>query len=215
MKKVVLLFIFIIIFIGILPNQTKVLELVIPEKMAAEVGNFRADHYPYRNTVANNVIKWAHQSPFLLPSQPIPSQDPRIVKLAMKLTKGKHTDIEKSRAIFTWIAKNITYDADNYLQSNSISVYPTAVQVLKDRKSLCMGFSRLNAALHRAVGIEAKVVYGGGHAWNEIMLNNRWQTEDATNAAGYFNEDTKTFVKRFYPGYFSKTDYKKQEDYAW
>jgi transglutaminase/protease-like cytokinesis protein 3 len=87
--------------------------------------------------------------------------------------------------------------------------------VLNSKLAMCMGYSRLNAALHRAAGIEAKVVFGEGHAWNEIKINGKWQTQDTTYAAGFLNEVSQTFIKQYMPLYFSKTDVMKEGEYDW
>jgi len=119
---------------------------------------------------------------YLTPSHNVQSDDQEIVDLANKITKGLDSDMEKSRAIHDWIVDNIHYDLASYNTD--------ALEVLQEKSGVCEGYSTLNAALHRAVGLEAKVVHGlaftnrtgswENHAWNEVYLDNRWVIEDVT-----------------------------------
>jgi transglutaminase-like putative cysteine protease len=211
LKKVSLLLIMIVIILGILPTT---INLVGP--FTTKISVVRTDISPYRNAFANTLIEIVEGSPYLLPSQPIPSENQQIVKLANELTSGLDSSLEKSEAIFTWVSQNITYDVDTLYSNEYFYLdHPDAIEVLHSKLAMCMGFSRLNAALHRAVGIEAKVVFGEGHAWNEIKINGKWQTQDTTFAAGFLNEDSRTFIKQYSPLYFSKTDVNKEGEYDW
>lgn len=120
--------------------------------------------------------------------------------LANTITRGKNTQVEKSRAIYAWISKNVSYDIDE-LNKNGAKFY-TAEDALRLRKVMCTGYANLNAALHRAVGIETVVVYGqaggGLHAWNEVRIGNKWYFQDTTWGAGYVIGD------RFYFDYREK-----------
>lgn len=151
--------------------------------------------------------------PFLLPSWMVQSDNPTIVSLAKTITNGKKTDTEKSRAIFEWVAKNINYNA-SLINDPNPPLY-SALQTYQTRDVLCSGYADLSAALHRAVGIEAKVDYGENHAWNEIMLNGAWQTEDPTYGAGFINANTMRFVRSYHPAYFVKSDKHKEGEYPW
>lgn len=151
--------------------------------------------------------------PYLLPSYMVQSNDPTLITLAQNITSGKSTDTEKSRAIFAWVAKNIAYNAP-LVDSTNPPIY-SALQTYQNRVVLCSGYADLSAALHRAVGIEAKVSYGENHAWNEIMLNGAWQNEDPTYGSGFINADTNAFVPSYHSVYFSKTDKHKEGEYPW
>jgi transglutaminase-like putative cysteine protease len=211
LKKVSLLLIIIVILLGVLPTT---INLVGP--FTSKISVVRSDISPYRNAFANTLIEIVEGSPYLLPSQPIPSEDQQIVKLANELTAGLYSNLEKSKAIFTWVAQNITYDVETfYSNKNFYLEHPDAIEVLNSKLAMCMGYSRLNAALHRAAGIEAKVVFGEGHAWNEIKINGKWQTQDTTYAAGFLNEVSQTFIKQYMSLYFSKTDVMKEGEYDW
>jgi len=94
--------------------------------------------------------------------------------------------------IHNWVASNIIYDYDAYLKHDVDMV--SASQTLETKKGLCRDFSFLFAALCRAAGLPAKVVYGeassGGstwelHAWNEVLINNQWIAVDSSWDSGY------------------------------
>ena len=151
--------------------------------------------------------------PYLSPSFMVQSNDPTLKALAENITKGLHTDTAKSRAIFAWVAKHISYNAS--LVNDPNPPFYSALTTYRTRVVLCTGYADLSAALHRAVGIEAKVVYGQNHAWNEIKLNGIWQTEDPTNGSGFINSNTMQFVRSYHPAYFYKTIQQKQGEYPW
>jgi transglutaminase-like putative cysteine protease len=149
--------------------------------------------------------------PYLQPSYMIQSNDPGLMALAQNITNGKQSDLDKSKAIFAWVAKNIAYNAP-LLNAENPPIY-SALETYQNRIVLCTGYADLSAALHRAVGIGAKVSYGENHAWNEILLNGVWQPEDPTYGAGFINADTNKFVRKYEPAYFSKTDKNKEGEY--
>ena len=151
--------------------------------------------------------------PYLAPSYMVQSNDPSIQALAQNITNGKQSDKDKSRAIFEWVAKNVAYNAP-LVNAVEPPMY-SATQTLQSRNVLCTGYAHLSAALHRAVGIEAKVSYGENHAWNEIMLDGVWHSEDPTYGSGYINANTNKFVRNYQPDYFSKTDKNKEGEYPW
>lgn len=151
--------------------------------------------------------------PYILPSYMIQSNDTSIVTLAKNITNGKSTETEKSHAIFEWVSKNIAYNAP-LINSPNPPLY-SALQTYQNRVVLCSGYADLSAALHRAAGIRAKVVYGDNHAWNEIMLNGVWQTEDPTYGSGFINANTSAFVRSYQPAYFYKSDAHKEGEYPW
>lgn len=176
------------------------------------------EYYKGKVNDPNTVLGYAQYhltdgDPYLLPSFMVQSDNPNLKLLAQEITNGKHTDVEKSRAIFQWVAKNIAYNAP-LVNSTNPPLY-SALQTYQTRVVLCSGYADLSAALHRAVGIEAKVDYGENHAWNEIKLNGVWQSEDPTYGSGFINLNTNKFVRSYHPAYFAKTDKHKEGEYDW
>lgn len=148
---------------------------------------------------------------YLVPSEFVESEHPEIVQLALELTREKSSDAEKSRAIHDWVIHHIDYDAATYLAGGNR--HDSALETLRERLTDCDGYARLNAALHRAAGIPAKVVIGAlidrdagetwddiepdtvNHAWNEVYIDGRWVIQDPTLNAGYIDPDAGRFVR--------------------
>lgn len=176
------------------------------------------EYYKGKTDDPNKVLGYAEYhltdgDPYLQPSYMVQSNDPTLIALAQNITSGKRTDAEKSQAIFAWVAKNIAYNAP-LVNSPNPPLY-SALQTYKSGGVLCSGYADLSAALHRAVGIEAKVDYGENHAWNEVNINGVWQTEDPTYGSGFINANTQKFVHHYQPDYFYKSDKHKEGEYPW
>jgi len=119
-------------------------------------------------------------------------------ELAEKLTHSYKTDIEKTRAIFSWIAQHISYgvkplepfsDKDVSSQTakieedTSTTLTPlnelVSEDVLKRRTALCYGYSRLFKCLCDHAGIACEVIngYGRGDIYrvaNNFHTNHSW-----------------------------------------
>lgn len=121
-----------------------------------------------------------------------------IATLAKFLREGTKTDLDRARAIYVWLAKNISYDANGYNNANYGD--GSAEAVLKNRIAVCEGFSNLFLALGKAMGLEIEKVTGyakgygfaktaafkqTNHAWNRIKINGEWRIFDATWGEGY------------------------------
>lgn len=176
------------------------------------------EYYNGKADDPNKVLGYAEYQltdgdPYLEPSYMVQSTNSTLVNLAKKITAGKRTETEKSRAIFDWVAKNIAYNAQ-LINDPTPPIY-SALTTYETRVVLCSGYADLSAALHRAVGIEAKVDYGENHAWNEVKLNGVWQTEDPTYGAGFIDLSTGKFVPSLHPAYFYKSDKHKEGEYPW
>ncbi|HEV7331423.1 MAG TPA: transglutaminase domain-containing protein [Flavisolibacter sp.] len=135
--------------------------------------------------------------------------------LAIKLTAGYTTELEKVRAIFTWICQNIAYNSNIYkplyrrppfIQGpvDTVSEWKSADEmvaqkVLSRRLAVCDGYSRLFKVLCTYAGIQAEVVNGyvrsnyersaerfrTNHTWNAVRIDSTWHLVDVTWAAGY------------------------------
>ncbi|KUG04470.1 transglutaminase-like enzyme, putative cysteine protease [hydrocarbon metagenome] len=114
-----------------------------------------------------------------------------IINLAAVIAPANLTSLQKLENIHSWITNNIAYDYDAYLRKDIQLV--SASQVLRDRKGLCRDFSFLFAALARAANLPTKVVYGEAesgsswelHAWNEVLIGDKWVSVDSSWDAGY------------------------------
>jgi transglutaminase-like putative cysteine protease len=147
---------------------------------------------------------------YLAPSAYVDSTNPRLIKLTNSLLKPSMTELEKTKAIYDWVTRNISYDYNAYLKNENILT--TASSVLQTKEGLCRDYAFLTAALARAAGLQAKVVYGstgksgnweaGLHAWNEVYADGRWVILDTTWGAGYITNNGK-FVSSPSDKYFN------------
>lgn len=115
--------------------------------------------------------------------------------LVALITKKASSKYEKARAIFIWIANNISYDVDYKIYDGDAT--------FRLRKGVCAGYSALYQELCRRAGLEVTTISGISkditykkgddleskkHAWNAVKDDNgRWFFVDATWGAGYVN----------------------------
>ena len=127
------------------------------------------------------------------PSAYIDSNNKIVTSLSNSLIKSEMTDEEKLEAIYRWVTKNISYDYKAYKeQANELK---PASLIIQEKKGMCRDYSYVVAALARAAGLEARVVFGQAsdsentprvyHAWNEVKINGSWVSLDSTWDAGY------------------------------
>jgi transglutaminase/protease-like cytokinesis protein 3 len=126
------------------------------------------------------------------------------------------TPLDKSRAFFTWVARNLQYDCGedgNPLRTASLE------QVLLTGKSQCSGYASLLQYGLRKLGLEAVTIRGvaktakkdlwwtekdlvPNHAWNAVNIGGRWVLLDPTWASGASDADCKVIDRSFAPFYF-------------
>jgi len=129
--------------------------------------------------------------------------------LSNKLTASLETDIEKTRSIYRWIAKNI-----NYTQGAS----PLTSRVIKTRKASCVGYSNLFKEMCECIGIECRVVEGWvrnnpndigkkvkypDHAWNIAKIEGKDYFFDAGFSSSIFDLRTNDQKSKFQDVYFA------------
>jgi len=121
--------------------------------------------------------------------------------LASYLTGTANSNLEKTRAIYVWIASNITFDMKGF-KSNILPEYrPKAV--LNNRYAVCEGFARLFNELCQEAGLKTEIIRGyarsfgyenvnnfevSNHAWNAVLIDGEWQFIDVTWAARKSND---------------------------
>jgi len=132
-----------------------------------------------------------------------------IQSLADYLVKPAANEMQKVRAIYAWIIRNIDYDVAALAAGNPGD--QSAQATLTARKAVCDGYSRLFEALARAAGLEAVEVLGFSrgagyapgvplgpdpdHAWSAVKIDGAWYLLDSTWAAGYIDAKS-AFVRR-------------------
>ena len=142
---------------------------------------------------------------------------PTVDSLAKKLTAPFQSELEKTRAIFSWIAQHITYNTGRYQSgrgyrsikyvvdpydtvSSKPAVEQTAEKVLRRRVAVCDGYAKLFKTLCDYAGLTSEVLLGYGkcnlekndrfrtnHTWNAVRIDSTWHLLDVTWASGFIN----------------------------
>ena len=138
-----------------------------------------------------------------------------ITKLVTKDCIGK---TEKVRAIFDWVAYNITYDIKT--ARNGGAEKNTSTEVLLYRKATGAGYANLFQDMCSSAGVrcltaDGFIKFGAeqindtkteiNHTWNVVQLGespDAWYYVDACMGSGYPDAEFKTFTTAFNPDYF-------------
>jgi hypothetical protein len=135
------------------------------------------------------------------------------------VVSNKFTDkMDKARAIYYWVANNITYDVKANRSNNTAKNTPA--EVLKTRKAVGIGFASLfqdmcSSADIRCLTVDGFVKYNAGqigekdqeinHSWAVVQLGQSpedWYYVDPAFGSGYLNADMKEFTKFYTDAYF-------------
>lgn len=115
----------------------------------------------------------------------------------IKLAKRAVGDTKDAAAV----VRKIEAFVNEYIANRSLSVgYASAAEVAASKQGDCSEFAVLTAAMCRAAGIPARVVFGlvyaenflgrknmfGCHAWTEAYVGDKWIGLDSTRGAGGF-----------------------------
>ena len=141
----------------------------------------------------------------------VDSNSDAIINASKTIIGSETSPIKKAELIYNFVCNKLEYDYDRMSQKNH-KIYD-ASEILNWNKGVCSDYSILFAALCRAAGIPAKLIYGlplqsmitksngvidTAHEWNEIKLPGYgWVPVDSTTeqpflSANYFC-DLKTF----------------------
>jgi transglutaminase/protease-like cytokinesis protein 3 len=124
--------------------------------------------------------------------------------------------LEKTRALFTWVAIHLEFDCredGQPLKATSLD------QVLLSGKSQCAGYASLLQYGLRKMNLEAVTIRGvaktakkdlwwtekdlrPNHAWNAVKIGERWVLLDPTWASGASDADCRQVTRDFAPFYF-------------
>lgn len=110
----------------------------------------------------------------------------KAVEVIYQVIKPNMTDYQKEVAIHDYIISNTHYDLDHLDQlakTNPDSF--TAYGLLKNRKSVCLGYTRTFQLFMDMLDIECITIHstangGEEHAWNMIKLGKIWYHVDVT-----------------------------------
>lgn len=150
---------------------------------------------------------------------PEPLSNPE--ELADLINENFDTEIEKSRAIYTWIASNIEYNTEEFanLQASDTSNKKKksddgsgATNVMTTGKAICDGYSDLFKRLCDLTGLKCVSISGAtktveedigksadvsNHAWNAVKIKRKWYLMDATWGAGFLSTKSDKYVSNF------------------
>lgn len=120
-------------------------------------------------------------------------------------------DSDQSRAIFTWLTKNIQYDVENMF---AINFYKNRQEIIdkamKTRKGICQDYAELFNDIAMKAGLKSYVITGytkqNGfvdfipHAWCATLIDTSWYLFDPTWGSGYIQNAK--FIKQVNNFYF-------------
>ena len=123
-------------------------------------------------------------------------------------------DLDKTRAIFIWIASNIQFDIDNMFALNFYGTKEDKIaKALNSRRGICENYAELFTDLCIRSGVRSYVIEGytkqNGfvdyvpHAWSASLIDSTWFLFDPTWGSGYVKD--RRFFKHINNVYY-KTD---------
>lgn len=155
-----------------------------------------------------------------------------LLDLSNKLTSPLTTDVEKFRAIYTWVCLNIENDYELFMKNQNKRKKlkdPAALkawnkefglvvfkELRKNKSTICTGYAYLIRELATFAGITCVIVDGYGrtvqanvggigevnHSWNAVHLNGKWYLCDATWSSGGMDLEQRAFIKKYNDVYF-------------
>ncbi len=93
----------------------------------------------------------------------------------------------RARVIFAWIVYHIQYDGYEYNTAFEIRTkesMATPLEIFNKRSGVCRDYAKLFFYMAKKAGLEVVIITGmadgGGHAWNAVKINKKWELIDAT-----------------------------------
>ncbi|UXH46119.1 transglutaminase-like domain-containing protein [Rossellomorea vietnamensis] len=171
-----------------------------------EIKEENSDYFRFFGFAKFEVESTGEDKRDLLPSRGVQSDSPEIKKQTETVTSGKSSDRDKAKAIYDYVAKNVSYDVKKY-ENDDFNWDDSALKTLESKTGVCQDYAYLAIAMLRASDIEARFVEGraggifpGRHAWVEANLDGEWVTLDPTWGSGYLKDGK--FVPAFNEDYF-------------
>jgi transglutaminase/protease-like cytokinesis protein 3 len=185
-----------------------------------------------------NVVSAQHheKSPYIKPDSIAAAYFNHSLKhpdqLAQLLVKGLDSEEQKFRAVFRWVADNIEYDLQTYLDTERmIRKYGknsrkfrswqarknkySYTRTVNKKKAICSGYAMLLTEMCNAVAIPCKVINGYtkplkgnigvielNHAWNAVELSGKWYLCDVTWACCAVDLNRMKVIREFDPNFF-------------
>ena len=162
----------------------------IPITMEFTVRRSEHVHNNFTQASASDTVPPSNIQRWLRPDHLVPL-DQRIRELAIEVTAGRTTDLDKARAIYDYVLANMKYDKSGTGWGNGDLYW-----ACETKRGNCTDFHALFIGLARSAGIPAKFEIGfplppnkqsgeisGYHCWAEFYLNGYgWVPLDASEA---------------------------------
>jgi transglutaminase superfamily protein len=138
-----------------------------------------------------------------------------IPKITSLLTTPFNDGVSKTRAIYAWIANNISYDCLAFHAPSKRVSNPE--KVLKLRKAVCEGYANLFQEMCSNAKVQCLTIDGyartslddigvkpsdANHTWNAVRIDGAWKLIDVTWASGVVDKKVKHFTRKFSSFYF-------------
>jgi hypothetical protein len=162
---------------------------------------------------AGTVVDPTAVAPFAAAMTAADPQPASIAALARQIRSAHRSDMDRARAVYEWVARNVAYDVASYMAGGAGDMSAAAVFVR--RTAICEGYANLFIDLAQRVGLRAEKVSGyakgfdhtpgrsaadPNHAWVTFRIGRNWHLADPTWGAGYINGFT--FKPAYTPWYF-------------
>lgn len=128
----------------------------------------------------------------------------KLLKKKTSFIKSGMTDEEKINATYKFVTKLLSYD-DEKAKTVADGYIPNIDKILKLKKGICYDYSVMMAIILRSEGIPTKLNMGYRedmetyHAWNEVYVNGKWKTIDATlESKKVYQDSSKYTITKFY-----------------
>ncbi|MGM0839953.1 MAG: transglutaminase domain-containing protein [Bacillota bacterium] len=171
-----------------------------------EIKEENSDYFRFFGFAKFEVESTGEDKRDLLPSRGVQSDAQEVKEQSQTVTAGKTSDRDKAKAIYDYVAKNVSYDVEKY-ENDDFNWDDSALKTLETKTGVCQDYAYLAIAMLRASDIEARFVEGraggifpGRHAWVEAKLDGEWVTLDPTWGSGYLKDGK--FVPAFNEDYF-------------
>ena len=156
--------------------------------------NIEGNRYSLAHSAQINVTLADEFAPFLRPNQFVNfNSESKAVAKAAELVEDHDNVLDKTKAIFEFVIRNIKYDFElaRTVQSGYV---PDIDRVLERGKGICFDYASLMAAMLRSQGIPTRLVIGYAgtayHAWLDV-----WSEEEGwLNSVIFFNGEDWTLV---------------------
>ena len=138
-------------------------------------------------------------------------------QIANYINQNFEKQTDKSRAIYIWIATNISYDNKQTKIFYNPDDYADLIKnTLATRKGVCMNYALLFNDIASKTGIKTFLVFGYtkqyekidivNHVWCAAQIDSSWFLFDPTWGAGYVQKGT--FIRKLNNDYFKMTPQK-------